>query len=81
MAEAIAQAANDTGIALTLLPVFYAHSGFGGVPPTEGQRRFLHTPDSYARLLEALQPLNATLGVAPTACAPSLRRNSPPSPP
>lgn len=65
MAEAIAQAASDTGIALTLLPVFYAHSNFGGVPPTEGQRRFLHTPDSYARLLEALQPLNATLGVAP----------------
>ncbi|UXC93254.1 MULTISPECIES: formimidoylglutamate deiminase [Sphingobium] len=65
MAEAIAEAADDTGIALTLLPVFYAHSNFGGVPPTEGQRRFLHTPDSYARLLEALKPLNATLGVAP----------------
>ena len=30
MAERIAAAAAETGIGLTLLPVFYAHSGFGG---------------------------------------------------
>ncbi|KEQ51358.1 formimidoylglutamate deiminase [Sphingobium chlorophenolicum] len=65
MAEAIAEAAKDTGIALTLLPVFYAHSDFGGAPPTPGQRRFLHTPDSFVHLLEALKPLDATLGIAP----------------
>lgn len=65
MAQAIAQAASDTGIALTLLPVFYAHADFGGVPPTAGQRRFLHSLDSFARLMDALKPLDATLGVAP----------------
>ncbi|MBU1378503.1 MAG: formimidoylglutamate deiminase [Alphaproteobacteria bacterium] len=52
MAERVAAAADETGIGLTLLPVFYAHAGFGGQAPTEGQRRFLSTPDSYARLLE-----------------------------
>ena len=30
MAQVIAAAADETGIGLTLLPVFYAHSGFGG---------------------------------------------------
>src|SRR3989344_2804346 len=33
MAVRIAAAAETTGIGLTLLPVFYAHSGFGGAPP------------------------------------------------
>ncbi|TIN06539.1 MAG: formimidoylglutamate deiminase, partial [Mesorhizobium sp.] len=37
MAERIAAAAADTGIGLTLLPVFYAHSAFGGAAPNEGQ--------------------------------------------
>ena len=32
----------ETGIGLTLLPVFYAHSGFGGAAPNEGQRRFVN---------------------------------------
>ena len=39
----------SAGIALTLLPVFYAHSDFGGAPPTPGQRRFVHSVDSYAQ--------------------------------
>ena len=39
MADRIAAAASATGMGLTLLPVFYAHSGFGGQPPHEGQRR------------------------------------------
>src|SRR5262249_36810909 len=55
---------------LTLLPVFYAQSGFGGLPPTPGQRRFITNPGSYARLLEASQRAAAALpdgvvGVAP----------------
>src|SRR6478752_780333 len=37
MAERIGAAASQTGIGLTLLPVFYAHSGFGGQPPIDGQ--------------------------------------------
>ena len=39
MAERIAAAARATGIGLTLLPVFYAHSNFGGAAPADGQRR------------------------------------------
>ena len=35
MAERIAAASQGTGIRLTLLPVLYAHSGFGGLPPAE----------------------------------------------
>ena len=36
MAAAMAEASAETGIALTLLPVFYAHAGFGSVAPTQG---------------------------------------------
>ena len=50
MAERIAAAAAATGISLTLLPVFYAHSGFGGAAPGDGQRRFIND-------LAALRPL------------------------
>src|SRR5579875_179985 len=39
MAARIAAAAHRTGIGLTLLPVFYAHAGFGGGPPDARQRR------------------------------------------
>jgi formimidoylglutamate deiminase len=51
MSGAICAAADMTGIGLTLLPVFYAHGGFG-MPPKEGQKRFVTSPDSYARLME-----------------------------
>jgi formiminoglutamate deiminase len=53
MAGRIVAAADETGIELTLLPVFYAHGGFGGKPPNEGQRRFLCDPEGFARLVEA----------------------------
>ncbi|MBN2971819.1 formimidoylglutamate deiminase [Roseomonas aeriglobus] len=78
MAGALAAAAGETGIGLTLLPVFYAQSGFGGAVPTEGQRRFVNNRDSFARLLEdsaaaiAVLP-DAVLGIAPH----SLRAVSP----
>jgi formiminoglutamate deiminase len=70
MAERIAAAAANTGISLTLLPVFYAHSGFGGLAPNEGQRRFTNDPERFARLLEesrrAVSKLDgAVVGVAP----------------
>ncbi|KQX19224.1 MULTISPECIES: formimidoylglutamate deiminase [unclassified Sphingomonas] len=70
MSLAIVEAAAETGIALTHLPVFYAHSGFGGAAAGEGQRRFLHDVDGYAALLDRLrQPIealpDAVLGVAP----------------
>ncbi|KTT41359.1 N-formimino-L-glutamate deiminase [Pseudomonas oryzihabitans] len=50
----IAQAARSAGIGLTLLPVLYSYSGFGAQAPTAGQRRFLHTTDSYLELLTRL---------------------------
>ncbi|HVY81868.1 MAG TPA: formimidoylglutamate deiminase [Steroidobacteraceae bacterium] len=70
MAVRVAAAVAQTGIALTLLPVFYAHGGFGGSPPTQGQRRFINSVDQFARLLEAsrevVAPLeHAVVGVAP----------------
>ncbi len=66
----VAAAAARTGIGLTLLPVFYAHGGFGGVPPNEGQRRFVTGVDGFARLLEAARRAvasveDANVGVAP----------------
>lgn len=52
MAVRIASATTTSGIALTLLPVYYAHSDFGGVAPTPGQRRFITNLDTYSRLLD-----------------------------
>lgn len=70
MATRIAAAAATTGIGLTLLPVFYAHAGFGAKPPAEGQRRFISDLDLFARMLDgaaaAIRPLDrAVLGLAP----------------
>ncbi|BAU77032.1 formimidoylglutamate deiminase [Metapseudomonas furukawaii] len=55
LALRISAAARDTGIGLTLLPVLYSHSGFGGQAPNEGQRRFIHSTDSYLALQERLE--------------------------
>lgn len=70
MAERIAAASVETGIGLTLLPVFYAHSGFGPRPPTDEQRRFVNDRDRYASLMSASRSVvsqisTARLGVAP----------------
>jgi formiminoglutamate deiminase len=70
MAERIVAAAERTGIALTLLPVFYAHGTFGGADPLPGQRRFISTLDGFVRLLEASRKAagrlaRANVGVAP----------------
>lgn len=70
MTEAIVAAAAETGIALTHLPVFYAHGGFGGAPPGERQRRFVLSLDDYAALIDdagaAVAGLpDAVVGVAP----------------
>ena len=70
MAGRIAAAAEATGIGLTLLPVFYAQSGFGGAPIAPGQIRLRNDPDEFARLVEASRSHlrrvpDAALGVAP----------------
>ena len=80
LAERIASAAHETCIGLTLLPVFYAHGGFGGMPPNEGQRRFVSSPELYCRLLEGAQRAVATLDDAIVGIAPhSLRAVAPQS--
>jgi formiminoglutamate deiminase len=66
----IAAAAQETGIGLTLLPVFYAHSNFGGLPPVPGQRRFINGVDDFARIVEQCRKAAASLpdgnvGIAP----------------
>jgi formiminoglutamate deiminase len=70
MAARLAAAAAGTGIGLTLLPVFYAHGGFGGQRAGAAQRRFLHSPDSFARLTAASRAAlaglpDAVVGIAP----------------
>jgi formimidoylglutamate deiminase len=57
LALQISQAASAAGIGLTLLPVLYSHSGFGGLAPNDGQRRFIHSSDSYLDLQARLQPM------------------------
>ena len=78
MAERIAAAAKATGIGLTLLPVFYAHSGFGGGAPNEGQRRFINDLNSFSKLLEKSKEAVAGLDHAVVGVAPhSLRAATP----
>lgn len=80
---ALLRAAQRTGIGFTLLPVLYQSSGFGGLPPNEGQRRFIRSTESMLRLLEALRPVcdaqGARLGLAPhslRAVAPDALRDA-----
>ena len=64
----ILAAAAKAGIGLTHLPVFYAHSNFGGAAPSAGQRPFLNDVDGFLALLQRLQPAcreaGAVLGLA-----------------
>ncbi|KHK63454.1 MULTISPECIES: formimidoylglutamate deiminase [Pseudomonas] len=59
LALRISQAASDAGIGLTLLPVLYSHSGFGGQAPNDGQRRFINSTENYLKLQSRLQPILA----------------------
>ena len=78
MAGRICAAAATTGIGMTLLPTFYAHSTFGGAPPILGQRRFINDLDSYGRLHEGCRRHAATLDNAIVGVAPhSLRAVTP----
>ena len=59
LSRQISQAAASSGIGLTLLPVLYSHSGFGGQAPNEGQRRFINSTEQYLKLQQQLKPLLA----------------------
>jgi formimidoylglutamate deiminase len=78
MCERICAAAVATGIGLTLLPVFYAHGGFGGAAPGPAQHRFVCNLDLYARLLTGARRAAAALPGALVGVAPhSLRAVAP----
>jgi formimidoylglutamate deiminase len=55
MSRALIEAARETGIRLTLLPVLYMTGGFDGRALGERQRRFGFDVDAYLRLLETLR--------------------------
>lgn len=61
-------AAGATGIGLTLVPVLYEASDFGGVPPIARQRRFVTDLDTFSAIVERLR---ACLGrsIAPPGAA------------
>ncbi len=70
MAGAIAQAAGETGIGLTLLPVLYRFGGFGEQAPNQSQRRFISDPDTFELLVVASRKAvsgvqDAVVGIAP----------------
>jgi formimidoylglutamate deiminase len=74
----VAEAAAVAGIGLTLLPVFYAHSNFGGAPPNAGQRRFVNDLDSFARLFARADEIVGQLDGGKLGLAPhSLRAATP----
>lgn len=66
---ALLRAAEKTGMGITLLPVLYQTSGFGGQPAREDQARFIRSTDNMLSLLErlsvAVKAQNAALGLAP----------------
>jgi len=67
MCHALMQAAADTGIGLTLLPVLYQRAGFQAPALRDDQRRFAGTVDSVLALkrgIEAQRQPQVTAGVA-----------------
>lgn len=77
MSRRVLSAARDTGIGMTLLPVFYAHANFGGVAPNPGQRRFIHDVDAFVALLDRLEPACAAQGAVLGFAFHSLRAATP----
>ena len=70
MSKRVIAAAKTTGMGITQLPVLYGYSDFGGADAREGQRRFLHEPEDFLRLVEALisdhrDDPQVRLGIAP----------------
>ncbi|MBS0381909.1 MAG: formimidoylglutamate deiminase [Proteobacteria bacterium] len=60
MSRAIIEAARETGIGLTLLPVLYMTGGFDGRALSDRQCRFGLTVEAYLRLLESLVALESS---------------------
>lgn len=77
MADALVEAARVAGIGLTLLPVLYTSSGFGGAAPTRGQRRFVQSVDDYLRMVADLEACAGAGGYAVGTALHSLRAVTP----
>lgn len=63
-------AAEQAGIAITLLPTLYNFGGFGRQPPVAGQRRFINGAERYLQIHETLRAVCANhplrrLGISP----------------
>jgi len=76
MASALAQAAADTGIGLTLLPVLYQRAGFAQPALRPDQRRFATTPASVLAMREGIRAW-ALPGVRAGVAIHSLRAATP----
>lgn len=77
ISERIVAAAAQVNMGLTLLPVLYMTSNFGGAPPHAGQRRFLGDAERILRLVDCLRQRHGDsirVGAAPH----SLRAVPPP---
>ncbi len=63
-------AAEQAGIAITMLPTLYNYSGFGGQQANAGQRRFVNDADNFLEIYETLKSVCGTnplrrLGISP----------------
>jgi formimidoylglutamate deiminase len=63
-------AAQNTGIAITALPVLYNFGGFGSQATSAGQKRFLNDADGFIKIVDSLAAQitgsdNVSLGIAP----------------
>ena len=63
-------AAEQAGIAITMLPTLYSYSGFGGQQSNAGQRRFINDADRFLGIYETLKSVCETnplrsLGISP----------------
>ncbi|MCY4052219.1 MAG: formimidoylglutamate deiminase [Gammaproteobacteria bacterium] len=61
LSSRIIAAASETGIGLTLLPVFYQYSGCSKRPPLPDQARFVNCIDSYLEIVDESSQILRTL--------------------
>ena len=78
LSRALLAAATRSGIGMTLLPVLYQTSGFGGLAPSEGQRRFILSTDRFLSLVEDMTAATRGDGQFRVGVAPHSLRAVPP---